>query len=221
MTAATLDVVQRRYTRLAPVYERTLGERLLYSYARRRAIDGLRLSPGAVVVDVACGTGLNLQLLRDRVGPTGTVIGVDLTRGMLARAQARIDRAGWTNVRLLELDATKIRRDDLEHSVDLPADRRVDAVLCTLGLSVIPDWETAWQRMLDLARPGGRVGVMDGAAAPGPAALRPVTAAICRFYAAAPTRDPWRLAERDLTDVERCSFASGFVQAAAGSVPYE
>lgn len=68
---------------------------------RRQAVDSLALSPGAVVVEMGCGTGANLPLLRERVGPDGRVVGVDLTGGMVARARQRLDRAGWENVDLV------------------------------------------------------------------------------------------------------------------------
>lgn len=80
-----LGRVRRRYEKLAPVYELTLGERL-YARARRRAVELLRLAPGATVVDIACGTGLNFPLIEERIGPAGALIGVDLTAAMLRRA---------------------------------------------------------------------------------------------------------------------------------------
>ncbi|WP_233745491.1 class I SAM-dependent methyltransferase [Halobacterium bonnevillei] len=60
-----------------------------------------RCPPATPAVDLGCGTGANLRHLRDRVGPTGTVVGVDLTPGMLARAESRVERAGWQNVHLV------------------------------------------------------------------------------------------------------------------------
>jgi len=91
---APLGRVLRRYKRLAPVYELALGERLLYARARRQAIQLLRLAPGSTVVDVACGTGLNFPLIQQRIGPSGRLIGVDLTAAMLRRANARVQRSG-------------------------------------------------------------------------------------------------------------------------------
>jgi hypothetical protein len=66
--SVSLAWVRRRYGRLASVYERSLGERLLYARARQRAIELLRLAPGATEVDFACDTGLNFPLLEQRIG---------------------------------------------------------------------------------------------------------------------------------------------------------
>src|ERR1700733_9954771 len=46
---------------------------------RLRTVQALGLRPGASVVDVACGTGLNFSLLQEAIGPQGRIVGVDLT----------------------------------------------------------------------------------------------------------------------------------------------
>jgi SAM-dependent methyltransferase len=95
---------RRRYDRIAGRYD--LSTRLL-APARRRAIEALRIEAGATVLDVACGTGLNLEPLQRAVGGRGRVIGVDISPGMLAVARARKERAGWANVDLLEADVAR------------------------------------------------------------------------------------------------------------------
>jgi demethylmenaquinone methyltransferase/2-methoxy-6-polyprenyl-1,4-benzoquinol methylase len=222
--SATLARVRRRYGRLARVYERSLGERLLYARARRHAVELLRLAPGATVVDIACGTGLNFPLIEEHIGPSGTLIGADLTAAMLRRASARARRAGWSNVTLVEFDVTSLTRERLEQAGTLAAGKPVDAVLCTLGMSVIPQWEAAWEAMLAIVRPGGAVAVMDGGPPPEPRAAeallaRPLVWLGCRFFAADWTREPWKLAERDLQQVETRRFSWDYVRAAAGLTP--
>jgi SAM-dependent methyltransferase len=141
---------QGPYGKLASVYELTLGERLLYADARRRAIKSRRLSLGVTVVDVACGTGFNFPLIQERIGPSGTLIRVDLTAGMLDRARARVQRAGWSNVKLVQLDATSLTGTQLERADALAEGKEVDAVLYTLGMSLIPEWKAAWEAMVAL-----------------------------------------------------------------------
>jgi len=94
---------------------------------RLRAVRALGLRRGDLVVDIACGTGLNFPLLESAVGPEGRVVGVDLTDGMLARAQERIEANGWRNVSLVQADAA---------AFEFPAG--VDAILSTYALSQVP-----------------------------------------------------------------------------------
>jgi ubiquinone/menaquinone biosynthesis C-methylase UbiE len=95
---------------------------------RRRAVEALRLRPGALVIDIACGTGLNFPLIEEAIGPDGRIIGVDLTDAMLARAEERTATNGWTNVSLVQSDAADF---------DFPAE--VDAILSTYALTQVPE----------------------------------------------------------------------------------
>lgn len=61
---------------------------------RQRAVEALNLQQGDTVVEIGCGTGLNFSLLHQAVGPTGRVIGVDLTDAMLAQARQRVAENG-------------------------------------------------------------------------------------------------------------------------------
>lgn len=87
-----------RYTELASAYDSMTGWATPY---RRLAVDELALRPGETVVDVGCGTGLNFGPIEERIGPEGLLIGIDMCPAMLARAQARADRAGWDNLLLV------------------------------------------------------------------------------------------------------------------------
>lgn len=71
-----------------------------YEFIRRMAVDHLQLRPGQVVLDLGCGTGMSLPMLRDAVGPSGRVVAVDQSPEMLALARLRTQRAGWNNVSL-------------------------------------------------------------------------------------------------------------------------
>ena len=95
---------------------------------RLQAVRALGLRPGATVVDVACGTGLNFSLLEQAIGPNGRIVGVDLTDAMLGQARQRIETNGWRNVSLVQADAAEF---------DFPT--KVDAILSTYALSHVPD----------------------------------------------------------------------------------
>ncbi|MHB0870184.1 MAG: methyltransferase domain-containing protein, partial [Chloroflexota bacterium] len=109
------------------------------------------LQGGDRVLDVACGTGLGFQLLRELVGDDGHVTGVDLTPAMLDIARQRIARHGWGNVEVREADAA-----------DLPfPDATFDKVACMYGMSIIPDFAEAIAEVARVLVPGGRFVVLD------------------------------------------------------------
>ena len=96
----------RFYTRYAALYDRIASDAPLVAGLRERIVDALAPRRGDVVVEMGCGTGANLPLLRERVGPEGVVVGLDFSAGVLDRARDRISRAGWENVHVARADAT-------------------------------------------------------------------------------------------------------------------
>src|SRR3954468_2661847 len=64
---------------------------------RLQAVRALGLRTGDSMIEIACGTGLNFDLLEKVVGPDGRIVGVDLTDAMLAQAEDRIQANGWRN----------------------------------------------------------------------------------------------------------------------------
>ena len=117
---------------------------------RLRAVRALRLRPGDTVVDMACGTGLNFALLEKVVGPGGRIVGVDLTDAMLARAQDRIKKNGWSNVSLVQADAA---------GFDFPAG--VNAILSTYAMTQVPECAEVIAHGAAALSAGGRWVVLD------------------------------------------------------------
>jgi len=124
-------------------------------YRKHRAQVAAAIRPDAsgAVVDLACGTGQNFAYLLERIGPSGELVGIDASPGMLKGAQRRIERHGWSNVKLLEADARALDAGALGFAPD--------CVVCTLGLSAIPDWEAVFAGMFELLRPGGQFVILD------------------------------------------------------------
>ncbi len=136
-------------------YDRALEKR--YRNTRAEVVKALGVTPGSLVLDVACGTGQNFPLLQQHIGQ-GMIVGVDLSSGMLRQAQQRVDRAGWTNVRLVQSDMHTFDAGRLEEHAGRST---VDFVICALGMTVMDDWEGAFHRCYDLLRPGGRMVLFD------------------------------------------------------------
>lgn len=221
--STTLDPGRWLYELLAPAYDRLSGEATLYATARARTIELLNLRPGATVLDVACGTGRNHQQLLERIGPSGRLVGIDRSPRMLEQAREQAVREGWSNVELIEADVTKLTPDLLDELGEIPLAAGFDAVLCTLGLTVIPDWRGAWHAMLDLVHPGGRIAIMDAGypACAGQAgetvALRPVAWLLCRLFAADPRRQGWELVAKDTDNTVEERYTLGYIGVAAGT----
>jgi len=112
---------------------------------RRRAIDWLELAPGERVLDVACGTGLSLPLLAERVGAAGQVVGVELSPEMIGQARARVAQAGLAQVVLIEAAMERA-----------PLEGRFDAVLFNYTHDVLQS-PRALDNVFAHVRPGARV----------------------------------------------------------------
>lgn len=130
------------YTDRAARYDERTDRFMVY---RRRVVDALQVRRGDVVVDVGCGTGLCLPLLRERIGAEGSIIAVDESGPMLDIARARVEHFGWSNVSFIRASADQ---------VDLRAD--ADAALFCAVHDIVrrPD---AVHNILSQLRPGARI----------------------------------------------------------------
>jgi len=72
---------------------------------RRKAVKNLNLHAGAAVLEIGCSTGANFKYLRQAVGATGHVTGVDLSPEMVVQANKRVKKMGWQNVSVMEAAA--------------------------------------------------------------------------------------------------------------------
>ena len=98
--------VKERYAKIAPSYgvAHVAYKVLGIERRRRELVAMLALNDGDTVLDLGCGTGINFAPLRAAVGSSGRIIAVDISGAMLARAQSRVEKNGWSNVELREGD---------------------------------------------------------------------------------------------------------------------
>ena len=152
------------------------------------------MQPGEVVVDLGSGAGFDCFLAAQRVGPTGRVIGVDMTHEMLNKARENAAKVGASNL--------EFRLGELEH---LPiADNTADVVISNCVINLVPDKAQVLRETFRVLKPGGRVAVSDIVnTAPLPADLQADPSFICGCVAGAASADrveAW-LREAGFTDV--------------------
>ena len=133
--ATTFDV-------MAPTYE-------VLRFVRRaaeRLVEVADLPPGGRVLDVATGTGHAAIAAAARLGPSGSVLGIDISEGMLEIARGAIEPLGLP---------IEVRVGDVQ-ALDLP-DASFDAVICASGIFFVPDLDAAARECRRVLVPGGQL----------------------------------------------------------------
>lgn len=141
--------LQRRIQRYgwdkaAAAYE--AGWRDQLAPAQSKMFELLHVAPGSAVIDIACGTGLVSRKAASLVGPSGTVLGTDISDLMVKSAQEAAHAFGCANTKFARMDAEELQ---LEAAT-------FDVALCALGLMYVPDPDQALREMHRVLRVGGQ-----------------------------------------------------------------
>jgi S-adenosylmethionine-diacylgycerolhomoserine-N-methlytransferase len=142
--AALMDEVYRGQRH---IYDLT---RKYYLFGRDTLIAGLAARPGMRVLDIACGTGRNLDKIA-KAWPGVRLYGLDISAEMLKSARATLG----DEARLVEGDACAF------DAAALFGEATFDRVVLSYSLSMIPDWEGAFAHAARHLAPGGELHVVD------------------------------------------------------------
>ena len=202
------------YRKRAPRYDLSANLYQLMGFRehayRTRAVDALDLKPGDTVVELGCGTGLNLPLLERAIGPNGRIIGVDLTKPMLDQARERIARQGWQNVELVQSDAAGYTLPD-----------GLDGVISSFAITLVPEYDQVIGAAAKALKPGGKIAILDLKLPEwNPRWLSRVAVAVTRPFGVTldlAGRHPWESVARYFNDVRREDYYFGFGYLAVGT----
>lgn len=121
-----------------------------------------------------CGTGLDFPHILKKIGKTGKIIGVDFSSEMLKAAEEKISKKNWENIELIKADVTEFE-DKL--------DEKADVGVCTLGMSIIPDYKSAYSNLLSNFKKKGEIIIGDMQLASGwYARLNPFTISLAKKF---------------------------------------
>jgi len=143
--AGMFDAIAPRYDLLNHVLSAGLDARW-----RTRAIEELRLGPGARVLDLCTGTG-DLAVAALRAQPAASVIGIDFAAEMLRLASRKMTSHRLSSVRLVRGDGTRIPL----------ADATCDAATIGFGIRNVVDPAAALAELARVLRPGGRLAILE------------------------------------------------------------
>jgi arsenite methyltransferase len=169
------------------------------------------LVAGETVLDLGSGAGFDAFLAARAIGPTGRVIGVDMTDEMLAKSTANAQQGGFTNV--------EFRKGYIER---LPVDdASIDVVLSNCVINLIADKAAVYREVARVLRPGGRMVISDVVLTePLPEAIAADVTALTGCVAGAALRDEYlaTIAAAGLADIEVVSD-KGFGAVALTMIP--
>ena len=137
--------VAESYDKRSDVYDN-------HVWAREWSIQTVDFCPpkaGEKILDIACGSGTIAFYIADKVGPEGSITGVDFSTGMIHRCYEKLKETNFTNLEFVYGDVEKL---------DFPSNS-FDRMYCSAGLPWLINPQAALRHWFELLRPGGWIGL--------------------------------------------------------------
>ena len=115
----------------------------------RRTVERLGLHEGERVLDVCCGSGASAIPAAQMIGPSGSVVGVDLADNLLELARRKARAENLANIEFRSGDITQLLFE---------ADS-FDVAICVFGIFFVPDMSAAVSELQRVLRPGGKLAI--------------------------------------------------------------
>lgn len=142
--------MDRMYRYQRHIYDLT---RKYYLFGRDSLVRDLDVPAGGSVLEIGCGTGRNLALIR-RHYPSARLFGLDISAEMLVSAKAKLSRDGENKAVLRVADATDFSAAEF-------GETGFDRIVISYALSMIPEWEKAINAAIAALAPSGSLHIVD------------------------------------------------------------
>jgi ubiquinone/menaquinone biosynthesis C-methylase UbiE len=179
--------------------------------ATQRMLEGAELKPGDHILDIAAGTGDQSILAARIVGPDGSVLATDISADMLNIAARVAQQEELTTISTRAMDAEQL---------DLEGDA-FDAVICRLGLMLIPQLQQALREIYRVLKPGGKLSALVWSAPDNNPLLTLPLAIVSKYSRGASSTQPNPLSLSEAALFERELTQAGFHEIVTRTVPFE
>ena len=135
------------FTRAAPTYDQ-VGFRIFHHFGKK-LVELTEIPKEGKVLDVASGRGSLLFPTLKKVGPQGSVIGIDLAEGMVLKTTEEIIMSGFSNAKIMQMDAENLKFQD----------NTFDITLYGFCIFFFPQYEIALNESYRVLKPYGQIGL--------------------------------------------------------------
>ena len=124
----------------------------IFSKYKKQAFIDSSLKKGDSVLVFCCGTGLDFPDIIKKIGKEGKITGIDFSAEMLQKARKKIEKKNWENIELIQADVNEFKDN---------SGFQYDSGVCTLGLSIIPEYLIAYHNLLSNVKENGEIIIGD------------------------------------------------------------